>query len=139
MDFYKKFLFSKTSEPTTTSPTTSNPTTTIPTTPDPLTSEPTIAHYITYDNQNCQSQGGGPDNDLLRAFPGNVEECKAKCTELDCECFIRVHSNGKCYFRGGSPIIYPQPWPNGGRSSYVRTSFENRNKFIKMLLILLLI
>ena len=37
--------------------------------------------------------------ELLRDYPGTEAECKKKCESLGCGAFIRLKSNGKCYFR----------------------------------------
>ena len=58
-----------------------------------------------YEGKNCM--GTGNPRDILRDFPGNAQECMAKCSELDCDGFIRVNNgsefgyNQQCYFRNG--------------------------------------
>eukprot|EP01083_Nonionella_stella_P078381 214488_1 len=58
--------------------------------------------FIKHDGMQCT----GSLTDILRDFEGTLEECKAKCEELDgCVAFVRVNSGfyaSKCYFRAGT-------------------------------------
>jgi len=75
--------------------------------------------YTTYENKQCV----GSDTDILRDFQGTVAECKAKCDELECIGFIRIHSGapqqtGRCYFRGGE-MQSPYDYTSDDRDCYV--------------------
>jgi len=75
--------------------------------------------YTVYDNKQCEGTG----TDILRDFVGTITECEAKCDELDCIGFIRVHSGapeheGRCYFRGGE-MERPYEYTSDDRDCYV--------------------
>ena len=79
--------------------------------------------------QNCVS-GEGEGADLLRDFVGTEGECKAKCTELSCEDFIRVLSTSKCYFRA-APVTLDPSFSVGRNCYLLRTSKSLPNFSIK--------
>ena len=56
-------------------------------------------------------------------FAKNADECKAKCTDLKCEGFIRVFSTSKCYFRSGKITVKPGSF--GGRNCYLLQKCNN--------------
>merc|ERR1719464_1646634 len=75
--------------------------------------------YTTYENKQCVGTG----TDILRDFQGTVAECEAKCDELDCIGFVRVHSGapqhtGRCYFRGGD-MERPYDYTSDDRDCYI--------------------
>jgi len=60
---------------------------------------PVEISYSKYPDTNCESKDMDWNSDLLRGHVGTEEECKAKCTEINCPAFIRVHADSKCYFK----------------------------------------
>merc|ERR1711971_1015597 len=91
--------------------------------------------YTTYENKQCVGTG----TDILRDFQGTVAECKAKCDELDCIGFIRVHSGasqhtGRCYFRGGD-MERPYDYSSDDRDCYIpgHTNGLEPNKWLLVL------
>eukprot|EP01083_Nonionella_stella_P150887 481355_1 len=63
-----------------------------------------------------QCEGGVPD--IERDFEGTADECKARCVTLGCVGFVRVNTNGKCYFRS-APLGTPYDWSDDDRDCYV--------------------
>ena len=85
--------------------------------PAPALSQTQARTYAEYAGQQCT----GSSADVLRDFNGSVQECNAKCDELQCIGFVRPQSGtyaGKCYFRGGT-LSVPVAWPHDSRTCYI--------------------
>ena len=76
-------------------------------TPSPTSSPITYdsIDFTLYEGMQCL----GTDTDLERQFVGTVNDCKARCIQLDCDGFIRVNSGsfaGECFFKSGLQAPY---------------------------------
>ena len=83
------------------------------------TASETLFAFNKYEGKQCW----GADDDIESDFKGTADECKTRCKELNCVGFVRVNSDGKCYFRGGE-LLNITEWNDDNRDCYETVAYN---------------